>query len=52
MILKALNANVVSEEAGQLERTFKTYFTVQGMVRHVIMDSGNCTNVASTIMME
>ncbi|KAI4365335.1 hypothetical protein MLD38_021328 [Melastoma candidum] len=52
VIRKSLNANVVAEEVDPREKIFQTRCAVQGKVYQVIIDSGSCTNVASTIMVE
>ena len=52
VLIKLLQASMSSQEDEQRENLFHTRCTVKGKVCSVIIDSGSCTNVASTLLVE
>ena len=52
VLKRVLHTQVSMDDDGQRENLFQTRCTVKGKVCSVIIDSGSCTNVASTTLVE
>jgi hypothetical protein len=52
VVCRSLHAQVVEEEKGQRHNLFHTRCLVNSKLCRVIVDSGNCNNIASTEMVE
>jgi len=52
LILRRILSGLKGHENEQRENIFHSSFTVKGKVCSLTIDSGNCTNVASTSVVE